>query len=307
MRGGINHVDVSERRELERIVEIIQEEFEDVLALAKRQWKSEGRITKIILYGSRARGEGVDEHHTRVGKHSDWDIMVLVDDERLTDRVQYWKNVTERLQREYQITHWLRSPAHYFVYTIDQINASLERGSYFFLDFLRDGIIVHETDGAQFVKPKPLPIKRVHEMSKEYFEDWFQSALEFFDNYEFASGRGRLKNAAVQLHQSVERLYNTVLLVYTLYSPHSHNIVVLRHTAEMHDPLLYPAWPREREEEIAAFEKLQQAYVKARYPRDYHITEEQLAWLGERTRALIPLVEASCKTHLEKLRTVTSG
>ena len=157
---------MSERRELERIVEIILEEFEDVLALAKRQWKSEGGITKIILYGSRARGEGVDEHHTHVGKHSDWDIMVLVDDERLTDRVQYWKNVTERLQRECKITHWLQSPAHYFVYTIDQINASLESGRYFFLDFLRDVIIIHESDAAEFVKPKPLPLQRVYEMSK---------------------------------------------------------------------------------------------------------------------------------------------
>ena len=116
-----------------------------------------------------------------------------------------------------------------------------------------------------------------------------------------------MKNAAFQLHQCVERLYHTTLLVYTLYSPHSHNIVVLRNAAEMHDPLLYPAWPREREEDVAAFEKLQQAYVKARYPRDYHITDEQLAWLGDCTRALIPLVETSCRGHLEKLRTVTSG
>lgn len=306
MRRGINHIDATERRELERIVEIILEEFDDVHALAQRQWKADASITQIILYGSRARGEGVDEHHTRVGKHSDWDIMVVVDDERLTDR-RHWKNVTERLQRENQITHWLRSPAHYFVYTIDQINASLASGRYFFLDFLRDGIVVYETELPEFIKPKPLPLRRVGEMSKEYFEDWFKSAIEFFDDFETNVEKGRLKKAAFELHQSVERLYHTVLLVYTLYSPHSHNIVVLRHAAEMHDPLLYPAWPRERPEEVDLFEKLQQAYVKARYPRDYHITEEQLAWLGERTRALIPLVEASCKGHLEKLRTVTSG
>ncbi|TCM26155.1 MULTISPECIES: HEPN domain-containing protein [unclassified Novosphingobium] len=301
MKFGIEHVPVTERPELERILGMILEEFEDVLSLAQREWKSKGQITKIVLYGSHARGDWVDEHHTRVGKHSDWDLIVIVNDERLTDRVKYWKNVTDRLFMEYRYTHRLRSPAHYFVYTMDQINGSLESGRYFFVDFLRDGIVVHQTDTAEFTTPKSLSPKRAYGMSRDYFEDWYESAVEFYDGYVFSRDKGRLKNAAFQLHQCVERLYHTVLLVFTLYTPHSHNIVELRSAAEKHDPVLQGAWPRLAEEEIAAFEKLQQAYVKARYPRDYQIREDQLTWLGERTEALIGLVESTCRSKLADL------
>lgn len=301
MRLGIEHVPVTERLELERILEMILEEFDDVLSLAQREWKSKGEITKIVLYGSHARGDWVDEHYTRVGKHSDWDLIVIVNDERLTDRIKYWKNVTDRLYMEYRYSHRLRSPAQYFVYTMEQINASLENGRYFFSDFLRDGIIVYQTDSAEFATPKSLPAKRVYEMSREYFEDWFVSSTEFYDGFVFARDKGRLKNAAFQLHQCVERLYHTVLLVFTLYTPHSHNIVELRSATEKLAPSLEGAWPRSQEAEVAAFEKLQQAYVKARYPRDYQIREEQLAWLGQRAEVLIELVEQACRKKLAEL------
>jgi predicted nucleotidyltransferase/HEPN domain-containing protein len=301
MRHGIEHVPVTERPELDRIVEMILEEFEDVLSLAQQEWRSNGRITKIVLYGSHARDDWVDEHHTHVGKHSDWDLIVMVNDERLTDRIKYWRNVTERLYRECRFTHRLRSPAHYFVYTMEQINASLESGRYFFLDFLRDGIVVYETDDAVFAEPKPLPLARVRKMSREYFDDWFVSAGEFWDDYVGNVEKGRIKKAAFELHQCVERLYHTVLLTYTLYTPHSHNIVELRSAAELHDAALVAAWPREDVAHIAAFEKLQQAYIKARYPRDYQISEEQLAWLGMHAKRLTELVETSCRARLAQL------
>lgn len=173
MKRGIEHVAVTERLELERIVAMILEEFEDVMSLAQREWRIAARIDKIILYGSRARGEGVDEHHTRVGKHSDWDLIVIVNDDRLTNRNKYWQNVTERLSREYMYTHRIRSPAQFFVYTMDRINKSLEDGRYFFLDLLRDGIIVYEVDESEFASPRPLSPSRSHRMSQEYFDEWF--------------------------------------------------------------------------------------------------------------------------------------
>lgn len=301
MKRGIEHLPIAERPELERIIAMILEEFEDVISLAQREWKAGARIAKIVLYGSRARGEGVDEHHTHVGKHSDWDLIVIVDDERLTNRNRYWQTVAERLSREYQITHRLRSPAQFLVYTMERINKSLESGRYFFLDFLRDGIIVYETDESEFLQPRPLSVSRSYAMSQEYFNDWFSDALEYYDDYDSNIRRGRLKKAAVELHQCVEGLYHTVLLTYTLYTPHSRNIVELRSAAEKVVPELIAAWPRELQKDRDAFENLQLAYVKSHYPRDYHITEDQLGWLGEHARVLIDLVRASCENHLAEL------
>src|SRR3546814_1750220 len=65
-------------------------------------------------------------------------------------------------------------------------------------------------------------------MAREYFDEWFAGAGAFYDAFEFNLGRGSTKNAAFQLHQSVEQLYHAALLVNTLYTAHAHNIRHLR-------------------------------------------------------------------------------
>lgn len=49
------------------------------------------------------------------------------------------------------------------------------------------------------------------------------------------------------------------------------------------------------------FEKLKDAYVKARYSRHYRITEEELAWLGERVEELGHVVHAVCSERIQSL------
>lgn len=78
MRSGLDHLPPQKQRELERVVQIIFEEFEDALALATQDWKRKGRIAKIILYGSYARGGWVDEPHTAKGYQSDYDLLIVV-------------------------------------------------------------------------------------------------------------------------------------------------------------------------------------------------------------------------------------
>jgi predicted nucleotidyltransferase len=90
MRTDLDHLPATKQRELERIVQILFEEFEEAMALATQDWKKKGRILKIILYGSYARGNWVDEPHTAKGYQSDFDLLIIVSDPRLTDRVKYW-------------------------------------------------------------------------------------------------------------------------------------------------------------------------------------------------------------------------
>jgi uncharacterized protein len=103
MRTDFDHLPSNKQRELERVRAIIFEEFEDALALAKHEWKKKGRIEKIILYGSYARGSWVDEPHTAKGYRSDFDILIIVNDKRLTDKVDYWLKLDTRLMRELAI------------------------------------------------------------------------------------------------------------------------------------------------------------------------------------------------------------
>jgi predicted nucleotidyltransferase len=107
MKTDLDHLPPQKQREIERVVQLIFEEFDDALALAKHEWKKAGRILKVILYGSYARGTYVDEPHTAKGYQSDYDLLIIVNDKRLADRVKYWSRLDDRLMREYPCSPYL--------------------------------------------------------------------------------------------------------------------------------------------------------------------------------------------------------
>ena len=138
MKTTLDHLPAAKQRELERVVEILFAEFQDAIALGTQPHKRMGRILKIILYGSRARGEGVDDP---VGGYvSDIDLLVVVNHERLTDMVEYWSKAEDHLMREQTISHRLSAPVSLIVHTMSDVNAQLKRGRPFFMDIVRDGI-----------------------------------------------------------------------------------------------------------------------------------------------------------------------
>jgi hypothetical protein len=49
------------------------------------------------------------------------------------------------------------------------------------------------------------------------------------------------------------------------------------------------------------FEKLKEAYVKARYSRHYRISDEELAWLGACVEELGRVVQAVCLDRIQML------
>src|SRR5438309_2066135 len=125
MRTDIDHLPAAKQRELERVVQVLFEEFDEARGLSTQEWKRSGRILKIILYGSYARGTFVDEPHTAKGYQSDFDLLVIVSDKRITDRVEYWSRAEERLNRELAITKTLHSPVNFIVHTLHEENDGL--------------------------------------------------------------------------------------------------------------------------------------------------------------------------------------
>lgn len=88
------------------------------------------------------------------------------------------------------------------------------------------------------------------------------------------------------------------MLVLTLYSPKSHKLGFLRGHAEELAPELISAWPRDDRFSRRCFELLRQAYVNARYSPHYRISDDELAWLGERVALLRTLVGEVCERRL---------
>jgi len=301
MKSDLDHLPANKQRELERVVQIIFEEFDDARALATQQWKKQGRILKIILYGSYARGGWVDEPHTAKGYQSDFDLLIVVSDKRLTDRVAYWAKTDDRLIRELSITKTLRTPVNFIVHTLQEVNDGLAHGRYFFMDVARDGIALYESEDSEFHKPKPKTPPEALAMAKEYFEEWMSTAMGRDKLAKFALMEGLLKHAAFEYHQAAESLYHCVLLVCTFYTPHVHNLGFLRTQAERIDRRLMYVWPNDTRQDRARFEKLKEAYVKARYSKHYRITEGELEWLGSQIEELGRVVHTVCAERIATL------
>ena len=301
MRTDLDHLPRAKQRELERVVQVLFEEFDEARSLSTQDWKKKGRILKIILYGSYARGNWVDEPHTAKGYQSDFDLLIIVNDKRLVDRVQYWVKAEERLNRELSITRTLKTPVNFIVHTLDEVNEGLSDGRFFFMDVARDGIAIYQSDDAELAEPRPKTAAQALAMAKEYFEEWFSSAVKRFDGAKFHIARGNLKDAAFDLHQTSERLYHCILLVCTFYTPHIHNLAFLRTQAERLDHRLAGAWPNGTRKERAMFEKLKDAYVKARYSKHYRVSDEELEWLRARVEMLANSIQEICLVRIDSL------
>jgi len=297
MKFSLDHLPPPKQRELERVLEILHEEFEDALKGSSSDWKKRGRILKVILFGSYARGSWVDEPHTTKGYRSDFDLLIIVNNKKLAEFEPYWHKASDRFLHDRAI----KTPVSFIVHSRREVNEAIRKGQYFFTDIRKEGVVLYELDDEPLAEPQPRSPKEAYETAKDYFEDRYGAAESFLKVTRFLLDEGDQKRAAFQLHQAVENAYTCLLLTLTNYSPPAHNIKFLRSLAEEQDRSLVKAWPREQSTHRAWFNTLIEAYVKARYSKHYHIEQEALLWLGECTERLHKLVEGACQKHLAKL------
>ncbi|WP_114946828.1 HEPN domain-containing protein [Microvirga calopogonii] len=295
MRSDLDHLPLRQQADLRWALDVLFAEFEEALKGKLSEKRKQGRILKVILYGSQARGKAVRD--PAGGYISDYDLLVVVNNEEFTD-TEYWEGVNDRFLRR-GLVNPSRHPFHFIVHSLADMNDQLARGRYFFMDIVREGIVLYEAEGHPFVEPQPLSPETAHEEAQSYFDEWFSSATGFFDTAGYALKQGRLKEAAFQYHQATERLYHCTLLVLTLYTPKLHDIQELRRRCEKLDPRLIEAWPRDTRRARRFFQKLRRAYVDARYSKHYEIDAEELTWLGERVAVLQDLVRTVCEERLK--------
>jgi predicted nucleotidyltransferase/HEPN domain-containing protein len=304
MRTDVDHLPIAKQRELERIVEIIFDEFGAATENATGRRKG-ARILKIILFGSYARGDWVDAPASANQYKSDYDILVIVSQKELTDRAAYWAKAEERLIRAYTIEKALHTPVNFIVHSLHEVNDGLAHGRVFFMEVAKDGVALYEADGSELAAPRPKTPNQALETSREYFEEHVASAAEQLEIFKFCMERRSWKKAAFNLHQAVESLYQGLLLTLTYYTPYNHNIAFLRSLAEGLDRRLHGVWPESTHRERAMFQKLKEAYTKARYSKHYKISEEELTWLGERVEELSRVVHQVCTDKIAELENAT--
>lgn len=299
MKSDFDHLPDAKRHELAFVVDCLRKGFAFAIQRRTMPRLRGGRLLKIILFGSYARGDWVEDP---VGRYfSDYDLLVVVDREELTDVPEFWARTEEQLLAELAAGRNLRTPVSLIYHSLDDVNEKLRLGRYFFMDIVREGITLFEEPGHPFAEPKPLSQAEALSETQDYFEEWFESACGFQRNAGYAIKDKDNKLAAFLLHQATERYYHCLFLVRTLYSPKTHNLNQLRQLAEGIEPRLKHVWPRSTKFERRCYELLRDAYVKARYSRQYRISDEQLAWLSSRVELLQAIVRELCEARIAEL------
>jgi predicted nucleotidyltransferase/HEPN domain-containing protein len=301
MRTDLDHLPPAKQRELARVVQILMAEFDEVTSRATQPWRRNGKIYKIILFGSYARDDWVDEPEN--GYQSDFDLLIVVSHRDLTEIADYWYVAEDKILRDQSVGRLVNI----IVHSIDEVNQALRRGEYFWVDIVRDGIALYELPQHELATPMPLTPADAYSMAAAYLEDWLGKIDSAIKLASFAVAEGESKDAAFLLHQAAERAYDCFLLVRTHYFPRSHNIKFLRSLAEDNEPRLIEAWPRATKLDRRRFELLKRAYVEARYSASYEIGPEDLEALMSSVRRLRDIVEEVSRERLEQLRAATEA
>ncbi len=293
----LSHLPEKKRRELQRIAQILFDEFDESLKTKLSEKAKRGRILKLILFGSYARGNWVEDRKS--GYLSDYDLLIVVNYEQFAERYDAWEKAAARFAQEFEIAGHLSAPVNFIVHSYAEVNSLLARGWPFFVDIARDGIPLYEAPGHPLASPKNLAPEEARAEAQKHFDHWFPLAKHALQLAETSVMNGVYRDAAFMLHQSSERLYHCVLLVKSLYSPKSHKLTFLRSQAEQIASELNTVWPDDTKFAKRCFSRLDRAYVDARYSPAYEIDGEELAWLTERVKLLQDGVKGVCERELE--------
>ena len=296
MRSTIDHLPERQQRELERVLDVLLSGFDAAQSGGTSAWRRGGMVLKIILFGSYARTDWVDEPEN--GYLSDFDLLIVVNDEKLTNIADYWWAAEDQIMRDPAIGRTVNI----IVHDLAEVNAALTRGEYFWTDIVRDGIALHDIPGHPFVAPQPMTAADAVLSAERHWKHWADQIGDLLKGSDFYTSQGNRKLAAFSLHQAVEACYACLLLVHTFYFPRSHNIKFLRSLAEDLDARLVEAWPRDQRADRRRFELLKRAYVEARYSDHYDASAEDLAWLKARAKRLRELVIELCNERIQMLK-----
>ena len=283
MKTDLSHLPPHKQAELKAIVAALVPKYAEV--------------EMIILYGSYARGNWVEDKYVENGNtyeyKSDYDLLIITSTNGKANADSFLQAVTQRLDELK-----LQTPVHPIFHGIEFVNEALREGNYFFGDIKREGIVLFNTSRYQLAEKRDMSPADLQARAQEDFKHWFESANDFFDSFQTDFKKEKWKVAAFLLHQATERYYGAIQLVFTGYKPKTHDIEILGWLAKAINIEFGKVFPKATYEERIRFTLLKKAYVDARYKAEYKISKEDLEYLSERVKLLRSLTEQICKEKI---------
>ena len=252
-----------------------------------------GPVEMLILFGSHARGDWVNDPET--GYVSDWDLLVVVESEAQVADVTQWGELERRVRERIGQT-----PLTLIVHDIKFVNREIRIGQYFFADIANEGVMLYDSRRFSLAKPKALNAEERLALAERNFTNWYDSATEFWRGSRYYASRSLLKHAAFLLHQATERYYHSALLVFTGYKQRTHDIELLGELSGQQHALMANVLPKAAPDDKHLFDLLKKAYIDARYSMSYRITADELTELQKRVLVLADRVRTAC---LEQIAT----
>ncbi|MCP4158895.1 MAG: HEPN domain-containing protein [Deltaproteobacteria bacterium] len=282
MKTSLEHLPEQKQQELKRAVEIIREEINPDM---------------IILFGSYARGDWVEDldPETLLYRYqSDFDLLIVTETPKQANKIEQNNKLAHKLAKTIH-----RTPISLIAEDIQFVNRRLRKSQYFYIDIIREGILLFDSGKFELAEPKEITVSERKKLAEEDFEYWFKGAEMFMVGFNDAISHEHLSKAAFELHQTAERLYGTILLVFTRYKPRTHDLEKLCQRVGGIEPKFLSIFPRATEKEKECFKLLRKAYVDARYKPSFTVTKEQLEWLADRVYKLKELTEKLCKEKIQ--------
>lgn len=282
MKTSLEHLPEQKQQELQRAIEILREEID---------------LDMLILFGSYARGDWVEDldPETLLYRYqSDFDLLIITETPCQASKIEQNSQLAQKLAKTIH-----RTPISLIAEDIQFVNRRLIKSQYFYIDIVREGVLLYDSGKFELAEPREITGTERGKLAEEDFEQWFKGAIDFIKTYKFHYSEEMYNLAAFDLHQATEKLYGTILLVFTRYKPSTHDLEKLSQRVNGIEPTFLSAFPKSTEEERECFKLLRKAYVDARYKPHYTIKKEQLEWLAERINHLKELTEKLCKEKIE--------
>ena len=286
MKTSLDHLPFNKQEELKAIKEIILDYVP--------------KTEMIILFGSHARGDWVEEAYQEDGTtyeyRSDFDILVVTS-KNIEDMKRCWKKVRSKLKSKPHLTK-----STIINHGIHFLNERIKHSYYFFVDILKEGVMLYDSGKYKLAVPEIIGPKKRLEKAEKYFQYWLGKADRFFKAFRFCFKENDYSEAAFLLHQATENYYAAFSLALTDYKPKTHDLEELLSRAININKAHQAVFPRRTEEEEHRFDLLRRAYIEARYDENYHITTAELSYLSERVLCLRELTEELCQEEIQRLK-----
>ena len=226
MKKDLNHLTSSQQIELGQIKNLI---------------KVCTNVEMIILFGSYARGDYVEYDETIMPGtkrkevfQSDYDILVVLENKKKADAFLDKKTKIESLIYDKIKEGEIRTPVSIIYDEINFINLKITEYNSFYCDIKKEGILLYDSKRCEITNSYNLTSKEKKEIAGKEFEHWWGKAkislkgfhfyLDYSRNENSENSRQYLNEAAFNLHQATERLYNAILFVFTFYTPKTHDL-----------------------------------------------------------------------------------